>query len=155
MKLAIGSDHAGFKLKAEVLAELQKKGHDVVDAGTHTTDSVDYPDFGAKVGRMVAEGEVTRGIAICGTGVGISIAANKIRGVRAVCCSDTFSARMSRAHNDANVLCFGERVVGVGLALDLVSAFLSTEFEGGRHAARVDKIRQLDSQNAGGGGSKC
>lgn len=155
MKLAIGSDHAAFALKGKVIAELEKLGHEVVDVGTHSADSVDYPDYGAKVGRMVAEGEVPRGIAICGTGVGISIAANKVRGVRAVCCSDTFSARMSRAHNDANVLCFGERVVGVGLAMELVKAFLETEFEGGRHAARVDKIRQLESLAAGAGGSKC
>ncbi len=155
MKVAIGSDHAGFKLKTFVADELAKLKHEVVDVGTHSLDSVDYPDFAAKVGRMVAEGEAPRGIVICGTGVGVSIAANKIHGVRAVCCSDTFSAKMGRAHNDANVLCFGERVVGTGLAMELVSAFLATDFEGGRHAIRVDKIRQLDSQAAGGGGSKC
>jgi len=155
LKLCIGSDHAAFTLKGKVLEELKKMGHEVIDVGTYTADSADYPDFGAKVGRMVAEGEVPRGIAICGTGVGISIAANKIRGVRAVCCSDTFSARMSRAHNDANVLCFGERVVGIGLAMELVKAFLETDFEGGRHALRVDKIRQLEAQRDGAGGSKC
>ena len=155
MKLAIGSDHAGFKLKAIVLEELAKAKHEVTDAGTYSLDSVDYPDIAAKLGRMVAEGQVPRGILICGTGVGISIAANKVHGVRAVCCSDTFSAKMARAHNDANILCFGERVVGAGLALELVIVFLATEFEGGRHALRVDKIRQLDSQSTGGGGSKC
>jgi ribose 5-phosphate isomerase B len=145
VKLAIGSDHAGFKLKTLVIEELAKARHEVHDAGTHSLDSVDYPDIAAKVGKMVAEAEVPRGILICGTGVGISIAANKVAGVRAVCCSDTFSARMARAHNDANILCFGERVVGAGLAWELVTAFLTTEFEGGRHGTRVDKIRRLES----------
>lgn len=147
MKLAIGSDHAGFKLKGLIIEELAKAKHEVHDAGTHSLDSVDYPDIAAKVGRMVAEAEVPRAILICGTGVGISIAANKMAGVRAVCCSDTFSARMARAHNDANILCFGERVVGAGLAWELVTAFLATEFEAGRHGSRVDKIRRLEAGN--------
>ena len=155
MRLIIGSDHGGFRLKASIVEELTKAGHQVEDAGTHSADSVDYPDIAVAVARRVAEGEFARGILVCGTGIGMSIAANKIAGVRAAVVSDGFSARMARAHNDANVLCLGERVVGPGLAGDLVKAFLDTPFEGGRHATRVDKIRQVDSARSGGGGSKC
>lgn len=156
MKVIVGSDHGGFLLKSVVVKDLQALGHEVFDAGTHTADSVDYPDIAKDCARLVAEGEYARGILVCGTGVGISIAANKVAGVRAACVSDTFSARMARAHNDANVLCFGERVVGPGLAGELVKAFLETSFEGGRHERRVDKIRQLDAKMGGGsGGSKC
>jgi ribose 5-phosphate isomerase B len=155
VKIAVGSDHAGLTLKTLLAETLAKAGHEIVDVGTHTRDSVDYPDIALALGRKVAEGEVSRGILVCGTGVGISIAANKVQGVRAVCCSDTFSARMSRAHNDANVLCIGERVVGAGLAIDLATVFIAGEFEGGRHAMRVDKIRQLEGNAVGAGGSKC
>ena len=155
MKLLLGSDHGGFVLKGLLLKELEKAGHQLTDAGVFTADSVDYPDIAAGVAKRVAEGEFERGILVCGTGQGMAITANKVHGVRAAVVSDTFSAKMSRAHNDANILCLGERVVGSGLAMELVTAFLATPFEGGRHATRVDKIRQLDSQRSGGGGSKC
>lgn len=155
MKVLLGSDHGGFVLKGQLLAELEKAGHQVTDAGAYTNDSVDYPDIAAGLAKRVAEGEFERGIIVCGTGQGVAITANKVHGVRAAVVSDTFSAKMARAHNDANVLCLGERVVGSGLALELVTAFLATAFEGGRHAKRVDKIRQLDSQRSGGSGSKC
>ena len=147
MKLMIGSDHGGFELKEEVKQYLESLGHEVVDVGTYTPDSCDYPDI-AKAGcEKITSGECERGILICGTGIGISMAANKIRGIRAACCSDTYSARYTRLHNDANVLCFGGRVVGGGLACELVDAYLSVEFEGGRHQRRVDKIMALEAEN--------
>lgn len=155
MRIVIGADHGGFHLKAALVKELEAAGHQVTDAGAHSPDPVDYPDVAFAVAKKVAEGEFPRGILVCGTGVGMSISANKVRGVRAAVVSDTFSAKMTRAHNDANILCLGERVVGVGLAGELVKAFLSTEFEGGRHEKRVDKIRQLDAQRDGTGGSRC
>lgn len=155
MKLVIGSDHGGFQLKGFLFAELEKAGHQVTDAGAYTADSVDYPDVASQLAKRVAEGEFERGILVCGTGVGVAIAANKVHGVRAGVVSDTFSAKMSRAHNDCNVLCIGERVVGPGLAMELVTAFLTTPFEGGRHERRVDKIRQLDSQRDGRAVAKC
>ncbi len=148
MKVIVGSDHGGFQLKTTVIETIQKLGHEVHDAGTYSNDPIDYPDVAKDAARRVAEGEFQRGILICGTGVGISIAANKVKGVRAGCVSDTFSAKMSRAHNDCNVLCFGERVVGTGLANELVTAFLTTEFEGGRHTRRVDKISQMDGSKS-------
>lgn len=147
MKLMIGSDHGGFELKEEVKKYLESLGHEVIDVGTYTPDSCDYPDI-AKAGcEKITSGECERGILICGTGIGISMAANKIRGIRAACCSDTYSARYTRLHNDANVLCFGGRVVGGGLACELVDAYLSVEFEGGRHQRRVDKIMALEAEN--------
>ena len=155
MKLALGCDHGGFLLKSHLLKELEKAGHQVTDVGAFTADSVDYPDIAAALAKRVAEGEFPLGILCCGTGQGMAMAANKVHGVRAACVGDTFSAKMTRAHNDANVLCLGERVVGNGLAMELVSTFLATSFEGARHERRVDKIRQLDAQRSGGGGSKC
>ena len=155
MKLIVGSDHGGFNLKGHVVKELEKLGHQVTDVGVFTADSVDYPDIAKGIATRVAEAEFERGIIVCGTGQGVAMAANKVHGVRAAVVSDTFSAKMARAHNDANVLCLGERVVGSGLAMELVAAFLATNFEGGRHATRVDKIRQIDAQRAGSGGSKC
>ena len=147
MKHMIGSDHGGFELKEEVKKYLESLGHEVIDVGTYTPDSCDYPDI-AKAGcEKITSGECERGILICGTGIGISMAANKIRGIRAACCSDTYSARYTRLHNDANVLCFGGRVVGGGLACELVDAYLSVEFEGGRHQRRVDKIMALEAEN--------
>ena len=147
MKLMIGSDHGGFELKEEVKKYLESLGHEVVDVGTYTPDSCDYPDI-AKAGcEKITRGDCERGLLICGTGIGISMAANKIRGIRAACCSDTYSARYTRLHNDANVLCFGGRVVGGGLACELVDAYLSVEFEGGRHQRRVDKIMALEAEN--------
>ena len=145
--IAIGCDHGGFNLKKTVMEYLHQNGISYVDFGTHTADSCDYPDIAEKVCNAIVSGECGGGILVCGTGIGMSIAANKIDGIRAACCSDTFSARLTRMHNDANVLCFGERVVGPGLALDLVDAFLSAEFEdGGRHTGRVAKIKALESK---------
>ena len=146
MKLAIGNDHVAVEMKKEIKKYLEDKGIEVIDVGTNSTESFNYPISGYKVGKMVANGEVDGGVLICGTGVGISISANKIHGIRACCCSDTFSARMTRAHNDANILTFGERVVGQGLAMELVDAFLTTEFEGGRHQRRVDLITKLEQE---------
>ena len=144
--IALGSDHAGLPLKKEIIALLEEMGLAYRDYGTYTTDSCDYAQFAQRAAKAVAGGECDRGILVCGTGVGISIAANKVKGIRACCCSDTFSARMTRAHNDANILTFGERVVGQGLAMELVDAFLTTEFEGGRHQRRVDLIAKLEAE---------
>jgi len=138
--IAVGSDHAGLNLKRLVVKALGERGHEVLDLGTDGTESVDYPDFGHAVAAKVVSGDASLGVLLCGSGVGMSLSANRHRGVRAVVCSDTFSARMARMHNDANVLCMGERVVGVGLALDILDAFLGATFEGGRHGRRVDKI---------------
>lgn len=143
MKIGIGSDHGGFDLKETIIEFLKEQEIDYVDYGTYSKDSVDYPDFGEKVGRAVVAGEVDRGIVICGTGIGISIAANKVQGVRCALCSDCFSARMSREHNDANVLALGGRVLGVELALEIVRTYLSNDFEGGRHALRVKKLDEI------------
>ena len=147
MKLMIGSNHGGFELKEAVKKHLEELGHEVTDVGCYSPESCDYPDI-AKAGcEKIVSGECERGFLICGTGIGISLAANKIRGIRAACCSDTYSAKYTRLHNDANVLCFGGRVVGDGLACELVDAYLSVEFEGGRHQRRVDKIMALESEN--------
>lgn len=145
MKIVIGSDHAGFALKNKVMAHLKEKGYEPYDVGTYSSESCHYPVYAGKVAEAVASGEYDRGILVCGTGVGMSIAANKYKDIRAACCSDTFSARMTRMHNDANVICFGERVVGEGLAFDIVDVFLSTEFEGGKHATRVKMITDKDN----------
>lgn len=138
--LGIASDHAGFELKCALVAALARRGVAVRDFGTTTSDSCDYPDFAHAVARAIEGAEITRALLVCGTGVGMSIAANRHPGVRAVVCSEALSARASRQHNDANVLCLGARIVGVGTAIDIVDAFLSAEFEGGRHAARVAKL---------------
>lgn len=141
MKIAVGCDHAGFPLKEEVLDAIRALGHEPLDLGaTDAVTSVDYPDFAHAVASRIVAGEAPLGILVCGSGVGMSIAANRHRGVRALVCSEAYSARMSRLHNDANVLCFGARVVGPGVARLLVETFLTTEFEGGRHARRVAKI---------------
>lgn len=140
MRIIMASDHGGFKLK-DVLKEALVKGDvEVEDIGTHSSDSVDYPDFAHKLAEAVAAGSFELGVLVCGTGLGVSITANRHKGVRAALCGDTFSARMARAHNDANVLCLGERVTGPGLAVDILHAFLSTSFEGDRHARRVAAI---------------
>ena len=138
--IAIGCDHGGFRLKATVVDVVRELGFRIEDVGTHSADSVDYPDFAHPVAELVANGGAHLGILICGTGIGMSIAANKHAGIRAALCADTFSARMTRAHNDSNILCLGERVVGPGLASDIVGAFLEGSFEGGRHERRVAKI---------------
>lgn len=140
MRIALGSDHAGIELRKQIADHLKAAGHNIDDVGTHTPESVDYPDFAHQVAQRVASGTSDRGVLVCGTGQGMAMAANKVPGVRAAVVSDAFSARMASAHNDARVLCIGERVVGPGLALELVSTWLATEFEGGRHARRVAKI---------------
>ncbi len=144
MKIAFGCDHAGITLRESVLKHLEKRQVDVIDLGTTSTESVDYPDFAVEVSRTVLIGQATLGILICGTGLGMAIAANKIPGIRAVTVSDTFSARMARAHNNANILTFGSRVVGPGAAMDLVDAFLDASYEGGRHQHRLDKIATIE-----------
>lgn len=138
--LAIGSDHGGFALKGEVMEHLKSRGVACKDFGTYTPESTDYPIYGRAVGQAVASGEYERGILICGTGIGISIAANRVPGARAALCGDCFSAEMAREHNDANILCMGARVLGVGLALKIVDTFLDTAFAGGRHARRVKML---------------
>jgi ribose 5-phosphate isomerase B len=143
--IAIGSDHGGFALKEEIKKHLTEKGIPFRDYGTDSEASCDYPIYAEKVCRAVTGGEAEKGILCCGTGIGMSMAANKVKGIRAACCSDTFSAKFTRLHNDANVLCFGGRVVGAGLALQLVDAFLDTEFEGGRHQRRIDKVMALEN----------
>lgn len=144
--IAVGSDHAGFQLKTEIIKHLQEAGYPFKDFGTCNTASVDYPDFGQAVAEAVKDGICELGILVCGTGIGISMAANKVPGIRAVVCSDTFSARMSREHNDANILAMGERVVGTGLALEIVDVWLKTQFLGERHQKRVDKISQIEKK---------
>jgi ribose 5-phosphate isomerase B len=144
MKIAIGSDHAGFGLKEDLLEHLKGLNHDIVDCGTDTTASVDYPDFGEKVSRMVSSGEVERGILICGTGLGMSMVANKFPNVRAALCNDLFSAKMSRLHNDANVLVLGGRIIGKDLAAEIVRTWMSTAFEGDRHMRRLNKIKKIE-----------
>lgn len=146
MKIAIGSDHGGFSVKEIAKPHLEKLGYEVVDFGTSTPDSCHYPIYAEKVARAVAAGEVDRGILICGTGIGMSIAANKIPGIRAAAVSDCFTAKATRQHNDSNILCLGERTVGPGLALLLMETFLTTEFEGGRHQTRVDMISALENK---------
>ena len=148
MNIVIGCDHAGFALKDVVINHLKEAGHTVLDVGTYSPDSCHYPVYARAVCEKILSGEAERGILICGTGIGMSIAANKHRGIRAACCSDTFSARLTREHNDANVLCFGERVVGAGLALDLVDAFLSAEYlNNGNHVPRVAMLREIEEDN--------
>ncbi len=142
--IAIGSDHGGYRLKEYLKKYLTDKGVELKDYGTFSEDSCDYPVIAKVVASKVSSGECERGILVCGTGIGMSIVANKVRGVRAASCSDTFSARFARLHNNANILCLGERVVGFGLACDLVEAFLAGQFEGGRHQRRVDMIDELE-----------
>ncbi len=146
MRIGIGNDHSALELKAEIIEFLKEKGHEVVDFGTDSSESCDYPKYGEAVGRAVAAKEVDCGILICGTGLGISLAANKVKGVRAAVCSEPFTAKMSRAHNDCNVLAFGARVVGAELAKMIVDVWLNTEFEGGRHQRRVDMIMEIEEK---------
>lgn len=146
MKIALGSDHGGFRLKSEIIKHLKNKGIEYNDFGTLNEESCDYSDFAVQVAEAVAAKEYDFGILVCGTGIGISIAANKVPGVRAALCSDTFSAHATREHNDANILALGERVVGAGLALDIVDTFLDSKFEGGRHQKRIDKIADIEKK---------
>lgn len=145
LKIAIASDNGGFELKKEIIRFLEQKDIQYKDFGTFSTDSVDYPDVAIPCAEAVAGGEFTRGIIICGTGIGVCIAANKVKGIRAALCHDTFSARMSRMHNDANVLTMGGRVIGPGLATAIVEEWLKGDFEGGRHKRRIDKISHYEN----------
>jgi ribose 5-phosphate isomerase B len=144
--IAVGCDHGGFALKQEILSYLNKNGYEYQDFGTYDTESCDYPVYGEKVARAVASGACEKGLLFCGTGIGISLAANRVKGIRAVVCSEPYSAEMSRRHNNANVLCLGGRVVGPGLAEKIVETWLNTEFEGGRHARRVGMLDEIDSK---------
>lgn len=144
--VALGADHGGYELKEAIKAHLEERGIPYKDFGTDSTASVDYPDYAVPPCDAVAAGECCCAILCCGTGVGISICANKVKGIRACCCSDAFSAEYTRRHNDANALCMGGRVVGAGLACTLVDVFLDTEFEGGRHQKRIDKMMSIESR---------
>ena len=144
MIIGIGSDHGGFELKEEMKRFLEESGYQVKDFGTHSKESVDYPDFGRVVGEAVVAGEVDKGVVSCGTGIGIAISANKVKGVRAALCGDVYSARMSREHNNANIIAMGGRVLGVDLAKEILSAYLKSEFQGGRHERRVNKIAEIE-----------
>ncbi len=144
-KLVMGADHAGYALKDKIKATLTERGYEITDVGTFSAESCKYPVIAHKLCTEITEGKAELGILICGTGVGMSLCANKHKGIRAACVSDTFSARLTRMHNDANVLCFGERVVGYGLAMELIDAFIETEFEGGRHAERVALIDAIEN----------
>lgn len=143
-RIAIGSDHAGFEAKEQAKRDIESLGLEIEDKGTSGLQSVDYPDFGAAVGQAVADGEVDRGVVICGSGIGISIAANKVHGVRAALCWNEETAKLARQHNDANVLCIGARFIEPDLAARMIRVFMETEFESGRHQQRVEKLTQLD-----------
>jgi ribose 5-phosphate isomerase B len=149
MKIAFGCDHAGWALKSVILEHLSKKGIEVIDLGTDSALSVDYPDFALKVAQVVVSNQADYGMLVCGTGLGMAISANKIKGVRAVTVTESFSAFMARAHNDANVLALGARVTGPGIALQIIDVFLATPFEHGRHLLRVNKIRNLETLQEG------
>lgn len=149
MKIAMACDHGGLNLKNAIKKHLTEMGHDVKDFGTDTFDSCDYPDYALPAAEAVACGECERGILVCSTGIGVSIVANKVPGVRCAHCHDTYCAEFTRLHNNANVLALGEKVVGVGYALKIVDIFLSTEFEGGRHSRRVDKITEIEKKYSG------
>ena len=145
MKIAIASDHGGYDYKQELIPYIESLGHQVLDLGCHGPASVDYPDYGIPCAQAVARGEADRGVVICGTGIGISISANKVPGIRCALCTDPLMARLTREHNDANMLAMGGRIIGIELAKDIVRVFLSTEFSGGRHKTRIDKIAQYEA----------
>lgn len=148
-KIVIGCDHAAYELKLKVIMHLQEKGYDVIDVGTHSSESCNYPDYAQAVCKTIQSGTCELGILICGTGIGMSLVANKHRGIRAAVCSDTFSARLTREHNNANVLCFGARVVGMGLAFDLVDNFVDTPFSGEeRHVKRIELMDEIAAREA-------
>lgn len=144
MKIGLASDHGGYELKEHIREHLEKEGIEYIDYGTNSEESVDYPDYGRKAGEAIMSGEVDRAIVVCGTGIGISLAANKVKGVRCALCGDSYSARMSREHNNANALALGGRVIGKDLALEIVDIWLKTEFAGGRHERRVNKISEIE-----------
>ena len=142
-KIVVGSDHGGFKKKEKIIEYLKENNYEYIDVGTYSEDSCDYPIIARKAAEKIVSGEAERGILICGTGIGMSIAANKVKGIRAAHCTDTFSAKASRAHNNANILCLGERITGECIALDIVDVWLKSKFEGGRHQRRVDQIEEV------------
>lgn len=144
MKIALGCDHAAYELKEAVKAKMEKEGHEIIDVGTYSPESVDYPKYGHAVGKAVASGEAERGIAICGSGIGISIACNKVPGIRAALCTSVEMAEMSRRHNNANVVCMGARMISQELAFDIIDTWMTTEFEGGKHLRRINEIEDLD-----------
>ena len=146
--IVLGADHGGFELKNTIKNHLENKGYTVIDVGTNSSDSCDYPVFASKACAHVLSGEADLGILVCGTGIGMSMAANKHKGIRAACCSDTFSARLTRLHNNANFLCIGARVLGAGLALDLVDEFVNAEFEGDRHTKRLSLVEDIENGKA-------
>lgn len=145
MKIAIGNDHAALKMKLEIKTYLEDKGYEIIDFGTHTNESCNYPVYGKKVAEAVVTKEADCGILICGTGVGISLAANKVKGIRAVVCSEPYTARLSKQHNNTNILAFGARVIGTGTAKMIIDCWLDAEFEGGRHQERIDMIMEIES----------
>ena len=147
MKIGIANDYTALEMKKDIIAYLESKGHEIVDYGTDSTESTDYPIWGEKVANAVAGGEVEKGIAICGTGLGISLACNKVNGIRACVCSEPYTARYSRLHNNCNIICFGARVIGIEMAKMIVDEFFETEFEGGRHQRRVDMIMDIETRN--------
>lgn len=146
MKIALGCDHGGLEHKNAILEHLKERGFEVIDFGIYEQVSVDYPDIASKLCESILKGECERGILVCGTGIGMSIAANKYKGIRAAACSEHFSAKYTRLHNNSNVLCLGGRVIGVGTAIELCDLFVDTEFEGGRHQNRIDKITNIEKQ---------
>lgn len=146
MKIAIGSDHVGIELKPQIIEFLEEMGHEVTDFGPSSSERTDYPKYGKKVAEEVSAGNYDKGVLICGTGVGISISANKVKGIRAVVCSEPYSAKLSRLHNDTNILAFGSRVIGLELAKMIVAEWLAAEFEGGRHANRVKMISEIENR---------
>ena len=146
MKIAIGNDHAAVEMKQEVAAYLRELGHEVVNMGTDTSESCNYPEYGEKVARAVAAKEADCGVLICGTGVGISIAANKVKGIRAAVCSEPTTARLVKEHNNANIIAFGARIIGIETAKDILDAYLNAEFEGGRHQKRIDLIHAIEEK---------
>jgi ribose 5-phosphate isomerase B len=146
MKIAIACDHGGFRLKNVLIENMKAQGVEVVDFGTYSEESCDYPDYASKAAKAVANGECDRGVVVCGTGIGVSITANKVKGIRCALCHDVFSAKATRAHNDANMIAMGQRVVGEGLAVEILNAWLHTEFEGGRHIKRIEKMMALERE---------
>lgn len=148
MRIGIANDHTAVEMKKELTAYLESKGHEIVNYGTDETASTDYPIWGEKVANAVASGEVEKGIAICGSGLGISLACNKVNGIRACVCSEPYTAKYSRLHNDCNIICFGARVIGIEMAKMIVDEFFTTEFEGGRHSRRVQQLTDIETRNS-------
>lgn len=146
MKIAVACDHGGYRLKRVLVQEMLNQGYEVVDFGTHDEESCDYPDYAAKAAKAVASGECEKGVVVCGTGIGVSITCNKVDGIRCALVHDVFSAKATRAHNDTNMLAMGQRVIGEGLALEILNAWLHTEYEGGRHDARIQKVMDLERE---------